>query len=94
MKRGKQSNTSWRLMKRATKWMVSLFLSVAVLSLNGCAVFCPDCRVVGAERCPVMNDAAIQNYAQLFPQFVVDFRVWMGQTIIYCEKMADKVDVD
>jgi hypothetical protein len=37
------------------------------------------------ERCPVMSEMAINSYADNYSRLSVNFRVWVGEMIAYCE---------
>ena len=39
-----------------------------------------------------MSSDAIQNWAALWPGLGVDLKVWMGQTIVYCENINEMLD--
>jgi hypothetical protein len=72
--------------------MAVLFLSASMSSSVGCALFKPDCHVIRIDRPPVMNEEAIASWGDIYHMANFDFRVWMGQTILYHEKVAAELD--
>ena len=39
-----------------------------------------------------MSEEAILNWAKLWPGLGVDLKVWMGETIVYCEDIEEILD--
>ena len=39
-----------------------------------------------------MSEEAILSWVELYPDAGMHLRVWMGQTIIYCEDVAEMLD--
>ena len=87
MKPARHWRRSSRWMRRGIGLMASLFLCLSASNLTGCALFLPPVHVIGVERCPTMSEEAIQSWADVFHLTSVEFRVWMGETILYCEKV-------
>lgn len=86
------SRGSLRWMRGVMPGLASLFLCLSAISSVGCALFSPPSHVVGIERCPTMSEEAILSWAQLYTRAGMDLRVWMGQTIVYCEDIAEMID--
>jgi hypothetical protein len=38
-------------------------------------------------RCPVMSNEAIASWGDVYHMASFELRVWMGQIILYCEKV-------
>jgi hypothetical protein len=72
--------------------MAVLCLSALMSSSVGCALFKPASHVIGVERCPAMSDEAIASWGDIYHMANVDFKVWIGQVLLYCEKVEAKLD--
>ncbi len=81
-----------RWTRRATSWTVALFLLAAVSSSVGCALFSKPSHVVGTERCPAMSEQAIAGWGDVYHMSPFGLKVWMGQIILYCEKVNAKLN--
>ena len=75
-----------------TKRLVVLFLLAFPISFAACASWRKPPPPLGVERCPVMTDKALNSYADNHSNLDLEFRVWMGQTIRYCEDVNLRLD--
>ena len=73
-------------------WTAALCLFIGISSSLGCALFKPASHVIGVERCPMMSDEAIASWGDVYHMSTIDLRVWMGQTILYCERVEAILD--
>ena len=84
---------SWTKTGNRTNIRAWLFLYLALSSfvgLSGCAK--REYVAVNLRPCPEMSVEAIASWSDVHQMTSEEFRVWMGQTIVYCEQIESQLE--
>ena len=76
----------------ATSCLVALFLLIGMSSVVGCSLLPKRPVAVGLDPCPAMDKDAIENWVEVYPLLRGPLRLWMGQIIMYCEKVEAQLE--